>query len=249
MKKRILERVKTFLKRWRWWVLQAILYIVSLERDNIANATLSWFGSTYGGKMKNFILSSTPKDITGWSLLILVISVVSILAYDLFDVKKMRRTNSGKQKRESQTEIRRSRFHWRAFHIEYKVNADASVVNNYLLQHYVGISIFQEIDNVFYETNAIESFGPQQHDIFQYGFIAHGIKTTPTHPSHMVAQMKITADPLIEPLPEMFVITISQGQKDVSIVSFDTDIRQLHLFQNGMLHELRKAFTVELVSW
>lgn len=88
MGKRIYQRIKSFTKRWYLWIPQFIWYLLLLERDNIVNLGLSWFGSNYGGKMKDFILLVAPKDLTGWSLLLLVVSIVLILIYDVWDTRK-----------------------------------------------------------------------------------------------------------------------------------------------------------------
>ncbi|HXQ34362.1 MAG TPA: hypothetical protein VN843_10145 [Anaerolineales bacterium] len=149
---------------------------------------------------------------------------------------------------QNKSELRYSRFHRRTVHLEWRVNADAQVVNNYLLQHYVGVlHTLTTADRVRYEVDRIESFNPQNHDVFQYGFIAHGKKVTPTHKTFMVGESEMTIDSRIEALSDMFFITISQGKKDVSIVSFDTDFRDTHQFTVGLRRELAKAFNVQFM--
>ena len=146
--------------------------------------------------------------------------------------KEWTQTLDTQQQVTEKPELKYSRFHWRAVHIQWKINADANIVNNYLLQHYVGIHIDTTIKDIRYEIDKIESFDPKEHDVFQYGFIAHGKKFGRTR---------------IEALSEIFFITISQGKKDVSVLSFDTDTRGAHQFTVGLVRELSKAFDIELI--
>ena len=139
------------------------------------------------------------------------------------------------------------RFYMRSVHLEYKVNADAKVVNNYLLQHYTSISYYVEFDKTTFQVDKIESFTPESHDVFQYGFVAQGHSSTAVHGYFTVGEARMTADPVLKAIPEMFVITISQGQKDISILSFDTDVKHAHMFTTGLVRELSKAFSVKLV--
>jgi hypothetical protein len=139
------------------------------------------------------------------------------------------------------------RFYWRTVHLDYMVNADAEVVYYFLLQNYTGIMHTAESENSTYFLDEIRAFNPKEHDTFQYGFIAGGHKMTARNKYVQIAGMKMTADPLFEKMPEMFFITISQGQKNTSIVSFDTDIRQLHAFTVGLERGLSKAFSVKLI--
>ncbi len=140
------------------------------------------------------------------------------------------------------------KFYHRAIHLEYKINADAKTVNDYLLQLYTGVAFFVEAFNSVYQVDTIQAFIPDGHNVFQWGFVASGIKETAQHGHTTIAGMKMTPDPAIEPVPEMFLISISQGQKGVSILSFDTDVKHAHMFTTGLVQDLRKAFSVQLLN-
>ncbi|MDP1624632.1 MAG: TIR domain-containing protein, partial [bacterium] len=140
------------------------------------------------------------------------------------------------------------KFYRRAIHLEYKINADAKTINDYLLQLYTGIAFFVEAFDSVYQVDTIEAFTPDGHNVFQWGFVASGTKETAQHGYTTVAGMKITPDPAIEPVPEMFLISISQGQNGVSILSFDTDVNHAHMFTTGLVQDLRKAFSVQLLN-
>jgi hypothetical protein len=140
------------------------------------------------------------------------------------------------------------RFYRRDVHLEYRVNADANVVNNYLLGAYTGIMRTIHVGDSEYLLTDIRAFSPEEHATFQYGLIASGRKETAQHGYFLVGETKMTSDPLMEAVPEMFFITISQGQKDVSMVNFDTDTRELQPFSDGMVQELGKAFSVTSLS-
>jgi hypothetical protein len=119
---------------------------------------------------------------------------------------------------------------------------------HYLLQLYTGIAFFVEAFDSVYQVDTIEAFTPDGHNVFQWGFVASGTKETAQHGYTTVAGMKITPDPAIEPVPEMFLISISQGQNGVSILSFDTDVNHAHMFTTGLVQDLRKAFSVQLLN-
>ena len=140
------------------------------------------------------------------------------------------------------------KFYRRAIHLEYKINADAKTINDYLLQLYTGIAFFVEAFNGIYQVDTIEAFIPDGHNVFQWGFVASGTKETARHGYVTVADIKMTLDPAIEPVPEMFLISISQGQNGVSILSFDTDVKHAHMFTTGLVQDLRKAFSVQLLN-
>lgn len=141
----------------------------------------------------------------------------------------------------------RQRFYRRSIHLEYKINADAQIVNNYLLQSYTSISHLIEIENVIYIVEGIQAFNPNIDDVFQFGFVAHGRKEIAVHGYQTIAGAKITPDPIIEPVAEIFVVTINQGQRDVSILSFDTEIKHAHMFTTELVKALNKAFSVRLI--
>ena len=107
---------------------------------------------------------------------------------------------------------------------------------------------FVEAFDSVYRVDTIVAFIPDGHNIFQWGFVASGTKETAQHGYTTVAGMKITPDPAIEPVPEMFLISISQGQNGVSILSFDTDVNHAHMFTTGLVQDLRKAFSVQLLN-
>lgn len=153
----------------------------------------------------------------------------------------------GKAKKSTALEVH-SKFYVRSVHLEYKVNADAKVVNNYLLQQYTGISYSVEFEKTILQVDQIESFNPESHDVFQYGFIAQGYSSTAVNGHFTIGEARMTANPMLKAIPEMFVITISQGQKDISILSFDTDVKHAHMFTTGLVQDLRKAFSVELLN-
>lgn len=175
-------------------------------------------------------------------LTVLTKAIISIVTKELDGFDRDNRNNENAKR-----EIKRQKFYWRAVHLEYKVNADAKVVNNYLLQNYTGISHYIKKDKETYFIDGIQTFDPERDQTFQYGFIAEGHKETARYGYTEEAGMKMTHDPLFEPVPEMFLITISQGQKETSILSFDTDNRHAHMFTTGLVRELRKAFKVDLV--
>jgi hypothetical protein len=136
----------------------------------------------------------------------------------------------------------------REIHLEYKINADAKVINNYLLQHYTSISHEVNFDKLTLCVDEIEVFNPTEHDVFQYGFIVKGHSSNAVHGYFTVGQAAMTADPQMEAIPELFVITISQGQKDLSILSFDTDVKHAHMFTTELVRMLSKAFSVRIIS-
>lgn len=170
-------------------------------------------------------------------------SVKTFLGVKLEEITDERTKKEAAQK----PKLRYSLFRERAIHLEWKLNADAEIVYRYLLQRYVGILHFHETDKNRYEIDRLESFNPKQHDVFQYGLIAHGKKVTFKHKLYKVGFMEMRADSVIEPIEEMFFITISQGKKDVSILSFDTDVRDTSQFTVGLVRELHKAFNVEMI--
>lgn len=88
MGERIKTRIKLLLKRWPYYILQLFLYIVFLIRDEIATDILFRYGSTSLGKAFIVLNSYLPKNITGWSLFILVLSIIAIIGYDFFDLRK-----------------------------------------------------------------------------------------------------------------------------------------------------------------
>jgi len=139
------------------------------------------------------------------------------------------------------------KFFRRTIHLEYKINADAKTVNDFLLQRYAGVSFFIEIYNSVYQVDVVEAFVPDGKNIFQWGFVASGYMETARFGYTTVAGMKMTPDPIIEPISEMFLVSISQGQKGLSILNFDTDIKHAHMFTTGLVRELSKAFSVTLV--
>ncbi|MDP2776302.1 MAG: hypothetical protein Q8O48_01560, partial [Anaerolineales bacterium] len=80
------------------------------------------------------------------------------------------------------------------------------------------------------------------------GFIVKGHCSNAVHGFFSVGEARMTADPKLESVPELFVITISQGQKDVSILSFDTDVKHAHMFTTGLVRMLSKAFSIRNIS-
>ena len=140
------------------------------------------------------------------------------------------------------------KFYRREIHLEYKINADAKVINNYLLQHYISISHKVNFDKLTLCIDRIEAFNPTEHDVFQYGFVAKGHSSTAVHHYFTVGEVVMTADPKLEAIPELFVITISQGQKEVSILSFDTDVKHAHMFTTELVRMLNKAFSIRIIS-
>jgi hypothetical protein len=140
------------------------------------------------------------------------------------------------------------KFFRRAIHLEYKINADAKIVNDFLLQRYAGIYFFVEVFNSVYQVDVIEAFVPDSKGVLQWGFVASGHKETARFGYTTIAGMKMTPDPIIEPISEMFLVSISQGQHGVSILNFDTDVEHAHMFTTGMIRELSKAFSIRLIS-
>lgn len=151
------------------------------------------------------------------------------------------------QKTKDELKVRHLKFIRRFYHAEYRVNANADAVNNFLLQYYAGIPIYNEQGNVTYIKEEIKAFDPKQGETFQYGFIAGGIKSTAIHGYYTVAGMKVTDNPIYELIPEMFFVTISQGAKNVAIVAFDADTKAIASFSQGLLSELRKGFSVKII--
>jgi hypothetical protein len=91
MVKRIQRQIRDFFKKWKYWVLQFLLWIILLIRDKYATDILSWIGEKYGDRMEKIIemlIRLLPKDVSGWALLILAVSIIGILLYDLWDVRR-----------------------------------------------------------------------------------------------------------------------------------------------------------------
>lgn len=128
-----------------------------------------------------------------------------------------------------------------AVHLEYRVNANSNVVNNYLLQNYVNQGLFPferqiRFRNEKYIANIFRSFSPDNTSVFQYGFIAEGVK-----------EIEEDDGVVVETIDELFEVTISQGQEGASLLSFDTHHKHCHMFTTELVQELRKAFEIKLV--
>ena len=143
--------------------------------------------------------------------------------------------------------VREQRFYWRQIHLEYRVNANAKEVNNYLVHNYARIAHEITFDNVTYITSKIRAFEPEKDGTLQYGFVVEGSKHIARNKYVEIAGMQITPDPQIESVAELFFITVSQGQEGISILSFDTDYKHVHMFTTGLVQELGRAFTVNLI--
>lgn len=87
---RIRFRIKSFFKRWYLWIWQLFLYVLFIIRDEYATRIIFKLGDKNWGKMVEVLLSFVPKNASGWGLLILCLSVISILIYDFFDTKEFR---------------------------------------------------------------------------------------------------------------------------------------------------------------
>jgi hypothetical protein len=148
---------------------------------------------------------------------------------------------------EVRPKVKEQKFYWRKIHLEYRINANAKEVNNYLLHNYVRIAHEVTFDNITYITSRIRAFEPGKDGTLQYGFVIEGSKHVARNKFVEVAGIRMTPDPVIETVPEMFFISVSQGQEGISILSFDTDYKHVHMFTTGLVQELTKAFTITLV--
>src|SRR5258706_981411 len=91
MLQRVQQQIWAFLKRWRAWTIQFIIWIIFLIRDYHATNILLWISDRYGEKVEKIIGSFfllIPKDISGWALFLLVITVCVVLIYDAWDVSR-----------------------------------------------------------------------------------------------------------------------------------------------------------------
>ena len=173
--------------------------------------------------------------------------LISHLEQALKAVENTKNIENSAPRMKTKIEDKPYKFYRRAIHLEYRVNADAKVVYNYLLQNYTEVERSIKIDDVQYIINGIRSFSPEEDNTLQYGFVIEGRKLTASHDYYKVAKMEMTDDSIMEQIPEMFFVNISQGQKDSSILNFDTDITHAHLFTTELVRELKKAFKISLV--
>lgn len=130
-----------------------------------------------------------------------------------------------------------SKIHSHHVHLEYKINANAKMILDYLNQHYTNKHDTVKFNKVTLGIDGIKLFNPTESDNFQYGFVANGYKKSPFGILESVTVIS-----------NMFIVTISQGQRGISILSFDTDVEYANIFSTGLVRELSKVFTVELTS-
>lgn len=81
MRNRIAFRIRNFSKRWRYWILQFIGWLLSLIRDYYATQII------FGGTVSD-VIGWFPQGLSGLALLVLVLSIVIILIYDFIDTRK-----------------------------------------------------------------------------------------------------------------------------------------------------------------
>lgn len=219
--------------------LLAVLFTLGVKVGNIT-------GCYYGD-----VIINIPCSIFELSIVILIAIIIFEVYVDFILPKikeKKRIEKESKATRETSPKIRHQRFVWRAFHAEYRVNANAETVFKYLLQHYTGIAIYSDYENITYVTQGVTSIDPNNsNETFQYGFIVNGIKETGGKPEKFLSG-SIRPLSSIESINEMFFVTVTQSADNVSIVSFDTDSKGIASFSEGLLKELKKGFTVKILK-
>jgi len=95
MRERIRQQIQAFFGKWRIWGTSFIIWIILLIRDKYATDILFWLGNQYGGKMEQIIktvISLVPKDVSGWALLLLAVTVCGVLVYNAWDVSRNKKT-------------------------------------------------------------------------------------------------------------------------------------------------------------
>jgi len=127
----------------------------------------------------------------------------------------------------------------KTFHFQYKVNADALIVYDYLFERYDKIQPTVEAKGIVYRATSAKPFTSKR---IQYGFVANGYKD--------IKSSEIGSSSHSETISELFIIAFRQTQKDVSVISLDTDIAPiLNSVNFWIMKELELAFKVEHLSW
>src|ERR1700690_685274 len=120
---------------------------------------------------------------------------------------------------------------------------DAEVVSKYLLQKYKEIAHIVTTEKFVYSIDRGIFFDPKEHGTLQYAIVARGWKET-------VAGTSTLGEAVVRHIAkteeiDMFVITIIQGGKNKSRVTFDTDIREIYPVCSDRLFEyLKESFKI-----
>jgi hypothetical protein len=216
---------------------------------------LSTYATIYGFMFVGATLVIFQKSVLGGILFLVfspipffLMAVLTRIALSRFSKDLDSLSHIEEQAKNNKPVVRHQKFTRRFYHAEYRVNADANVINNYLLQQYTSIAEYSEHGNITYIINGILSVDPKKTDeTFQYGFIASGTKEIGGK-SQKFLSGSIRPVLSIENIPEMFFVTISQSADKVSIVSFDTDNKDISSFATGLMQELRKGFSVRVIQ-
>ena len=192
-----------------------------------------------------------------WHYVIMaVMLIMPAIVIDLIDRRKsLKKTKGNVHPEKIGAGINRETLEPRQFfilseHAELIVNnADARVVAKFLLKKYTEIARTTTIGNNIYETNVIEFFDPEKQGTLEYAMVVHGKKITPVHGYFNIGEAVGTIDPKSKSI-EMFIVTVSQGGKNTSRVTFDTNTRELFpIFSKWLIKDLEEAFSIRKTKY
>jgi hypothetical protein len=139
-------------------------------------------------------------------------------------------------------------FYQLQYHKEYAVkNGSPKMIVDYLSSRLLKIlrTIGTKDERITYYIDGVSYFAPQKESAFEYGVVMTGVRENAIHGFFEVAGMKMTADPESERLPEIFIISISQGgqgRSKTALMNFDTTVKDVMLpITRILVRELKKG--------